>query len=82
MKDLTERARKGFAFYQQNPKSDACDDGSLKSGDADKSLAEQDKIAVASAVYLFALTGDRSFGEYVQKNYTKTRPFETAHSTS
>lgn len=76
VKDLTERAKKGFAFYQQNPKSDACDDGTLKSGDADKSLAEQDKIAVASAVYLFALTGDRAFGEYVQKNYQKTRPFE------
>jgi endoglucanase len=76
VRDLTKRARDAFAHYQANPKNDACDDLTLKSGDADRTLADQDKLAVASAVYLYALTSDRAYGEYVQKNYQKTRPFE------
>jgi hypothetical protein len=74
--DLTARARRAWAHYHQNPKSDACDDGTIKSGDADRSLTEQSQAAVASAVYLFALTGDRAYADYVQENYAFTRPFQ------
>ncbi|HVR21173.1 MAG TPA: glycoside hydrolase family 9 protein, partial [Polyangiaceae bacterium] len=73
--DLTKRALDAWKHYHDNPKSDACDDGTIKAGDADKSLAEQAQYAVTAAVYLFALTGDKQFDEYVTKNYAVTRPF-------
>lgn len=74
--NLTKRARDAFAHYHANGKSDACDDGRVKSGDADLPLRAQEQAAVVAAVYLFALTGDAAFGEHVVKNYRVTRPFE------
>jgi hypothetical protein len=73
--ELTKRALDAWKHYHDNPKSDACDDGTIKAGDADKSLAEQAQYAVTAAVYLFALTGDKKFDEYVTKNHALTRPF-------
>ncbi|HWA78554.1 MAG TPA: glycoside hydrolase family 9 protein [Polyangiaceae bacterium] len=75
-KDLGERARRAFDFYVANPKSDACDDGTIKSGDADRSLSEQEQLAVSAAAYLFALGGEAKYSEWVAKNYGKTRPFQ------
>lgn len=75
-KDLGERAQRAFEFYRANPKSDACDDGTIKSGDADRSLAEQEQIAVTAAVYLFALTHEAKYAEFVKQNYQRTRPFQ------
>ena len=74
--DLGKRAREAWAYYHAHPKSDACDDGTIKAGDADRGLADQAQIAVTAAVYLFALTGEASFGEHVKKNYGITRPFQ------
>ena len=73
--ELTRRAVDAWKHYHANPKSDACDDGTIKAGDADKSLAEQAQYAVTAAVYLFALTGDKQYDEYVTKNHAVTRPF-------
>jgi hypothetical protein len=75
-KDLSARAQRAFEFYRNNPKSDACDDGTIKSGDADRSLAEQEQGAVTAAVYLFALTKDAKYSEFVKQNYQRTRPFQ------
>jgi endoglucanase len=75
--ELTQRAKSAWAFYQANPKSDACDDGSIKSGDADRSLAQQGADAVIAATYLFALTGDAAYAEHVNKNYGVTHPFQS-----
>lgn len=74
--ELTRRARDAWSYYQNHPKSDACDDGTIKSGDADRSVGDQAQDAVVAAVYLFALTGEREFGDYVAKNYAATRPFQ------
>jgi endoglucanase len=73
--DLAARGARAFDFYVANPKSDACDDDTIKSGDADRSVAEQAQIAVVSAVYLFALTHDAKYDAVVRKDYTLTRPF-------
>jgi hypothetical protein len=72
---LTRRALDAWKHYHANPKSDACDDGTIKAGDADKPLAEQEQYAVTAAVYLFALTNDKQYDEYVGKHYAITRPF-------
>ena len=74
--DFVRRARDAWAHYQTNPKSDACDDGTIKSGDADAPEKDQEQAAVVAAVYLFAATGDTTFGDYVKKNYRNTKPFE------
>jgi endoglucanase len=73
---LTERAKNAWKHYHANPKSDACDDGTIKAGDADVPLKEQDQRAVTAAVYLFTLTGDAAYGDYVKAHYTETRPFQ------
>jgi hypothetical protein len=74
--DLAQRARKAWSFFQTQPKSDACDDGTIKSGDADRSLADQGEDAVIAAIYLYALTGEQEYGDYVAKNYAAARPFK------
>lgn len=73
---LTERAKSAWRHYHDNPKSDACDDGTIKAGDADVPLKEQEQRAATSAVYLFALTGDATYGDYVKAHYPVTRPFQ------
>jgi endoglucanase len=73
---LADRAKKAWTFYHANPKSDACDDGTIKSGDADQTLEQQNQIAVTAAVYLFSLTGEAEYGDYVKKHYQVTRPFK------
>jgi hypothetical protein len=73
---LATRAKNAWKHYNENPKSDACDDGTIKAGDADRSLAEQEQVAVVAAVYLFALTGDATYGDYVNAHYAVTRPFQ------
>jgi endoglucanase len=74
--DLRNRALSAWAHYRTNPKSDACDDGTIKSGDADVSLPEQDARGVVAAVYLYALTGDPQFNAFIEKNRHLTRPFK------
>ncbi|MEI9941344.1 MAG: glycoside hydrolase family 9 protein [Pseudomonadota bacterium] len=73
---LTKRAKSAWAFYSDHPKSDSCDDGTIKSGDADVQVVDQERNAVVAAVYLFALTGEAIYDDFVKKNYASTRPFQ------
>ncbi len=73
---LVTRAQDAWRFFHAHPKSDACDDGRIKSGDADRTLAQQTQEAVVAAVYLYALTGAAEYGDFVAKNYALTRPFQ------
>jgi len=73
---LTKRATIAWDFYHANPKSDACDDGTIKSGDADAPISDQSRGAVVAAAYLFALTGEAQYDDYLKKNYGSLRPFE------
>jgi len=73
--ELEQRARKAFDYYNAHDKSDACDDQTIKSGDADQPLDVQAQAAVVAAIYLFLQTGDGKYGDYVKQNYTRVRPF-------
>jgi endoglucanase len=75
-KQLVTRARDAWTFYASNPRSDACDDGRIKSGDADVALDVQDQTAVTAAIYLFALTHEATFGDYVKAKVETTQPFK------
>lgn len=75
--DLTQRAERAWQYYHAHPKSDACDDGTIKAGDADKPLDEQEQNAVTAAVYLFDVTGKPEYGDYVNEHYQSTEPFKS-----
>lgn len=74
--DLVQRAERAWQHYHGHPKSDACDDGAITSGDADKPLDEQQQTAVTAAVYLFDVTGKPEYGDYVTDHFTETQPFK------
>jgi endoglucanase len=77
--DLGKRAVKAWEWYQRNPRSENCDNGEIKSGDADCSLEMQDEMEVVSAIYLFALTGKQEYHEVVRQNFFITSPFYNPH---
>lgn len=74
--DLKRRALSAWTHYASHPKSDACDDGTIKSGDADVPLPEQDARALVAAVYLYALTGEARFDAFIDEHKGLTRPFK------
>ncbi len=74
--DLKKRAARAWDYYQGHEKSADCDDGTIKSGDADRSLHEQEQAAVSGAVYLYALTQDSKYDAFVKEHHGITRPFE------
>lgn len=73
--DLRERAELAWRNFHSRPRQTSCDDGEVKSGDADWDSQDQDAEAVVAAVYLFALTGAREYDDYVRAHYRQTRPW-------
>lgn len=74
--ELVQRSERAWQHYHAHPKSDACDDGTIKAGDADKPLEEQEQTAVTAAIYLFDVTNERAYHEYVNEHYASTEPFK------
>ncbi|HYP87617.1 MAG TPA: glycoside hydrolase family 9 protein [Polyangiaceae bacterium] len=74
--DLTARAKHAWTHFQQHPRNANCDDGTIKAGDSDKGLPEQEQSAVVSAIYLFALTGGAEYAETIAKSFKSTRPMQ------
>lgn len=73
--ELTARAKKAWEWYHNNPKREDCDSQEIKSGDADTSLQQQEGDAVVAAIYLFALTGEAIYNDYIRDHYLQTKPF-------
>ncbi|MEM7793146.1 MAG: glycoside hydrolase family 9 protein [Cyanobacteria bacterium P01_C01_bin.118] len=73
--DLQARALSAWNWYQVNPQETECDTGEIKSGDADMTPEEQLGTTVSAAVYLFALTGDLQFSDYLTQNIYASQPF-------
>ncbi len=74
--ELRERAVRGFDAYRRAPEVQTdCDDQRVVSGDADRTQPEQNDMAVEAAVYLFALTGEERFQEFVRARYRSTMPY-------
>jgi endoglucanase len=74
--ELSARAKRAFSHFQQKPRKIDCDDGTIRSGDGDKSLAEQEQASVVAAIYLFALTGEQAYADVIAKSYQTTRPMQ------
>jgi len=74
--DLKTRAINAYASYIAAPtKQTNCDDGTVKSGDADLQVADQENLITVAAVYLYGLTGDPQYNNRVKANYRALRPY-------
>ncbi|MGB3190013.1 MAG: glycoside hydrolase family 9 protein [Limnoraphis sp.] len=73
--DLNQRAIQAWKWYEQNPQKTDCDSQEIKSGDADRTLKEQQGTSVVAAVYLYALKSEPKYTEHIKKNWGSTRPF-------
>ena len=81
--ELTDRAEKAWAFYLAAPnKAETCDNGEIEAGDADGSGSHfsQEHVAeaVTAAVYLYDLTGDAQYDQFIADHLTSTRPWNGA----
>lgn len=74
--ELKARAIRGFdAYRNQAQKQTDCDDVQVVAGDADRSLEEQDDLAAQAAIYLYAITGESRFHDYLKANYRRMYPY-------
>lgn len=53
-----------------------CDDGDIKSGDADNTAEEQLGQAFVAAVYLYEVTGKAEYKTFAESNYMKVNPYK------
>ena len=87
---LKARALKAWEWYLSHPKTTNLDTGEIKSGIANRSPAEQDRMSAYAAIHLFALTQDPTFQNAIRANYGKSRnmseylwsPYEAGASES
>jgi hypothetical protein len=73
--ELRKRARAAWRWYANNPKDENCDNQDIKSGDADRTLGQQDAERVVAGIYLYALSGDVALREVVDNQYKTLQPY-------
>jgi endoglucanase len=74
--DLRARAARAYTYFQQHPRTPECDNGTIKAGDSDQAVPQQEQNAVVAAIYLFALTGEAPYAEAIAKGYGSTLPMQ------
>jgi hypothetical protein len=67
---LEAAARSAWSWYGTATQSDACDNGEVKAGDADWSIATQNETAEQAAYELWALTGEATFHDWFKSHST------------
>ncbi len=60
---LEERAKKAWDWYKSRPRTYKTDTGEIKSGIANRSAEDQDRMEAFAAIHLFALTGDEKYNK-------------------
>jgi Ca2+-binding RTX toxin-like protein len=73
---LLQKAQLAWNWFIANPIDTNSDTGEIKAGDADVYADGQIGMAVTAAVYLFALTGQTVYQNYIRDNYTRTYPLK------
>jgi endoglucanase len=74
--DLKHRAVRAWDRYQGRPETQThCDQGIVLAGNADRSAEDQASEAVEASVYLFAITADVRYQDYVRAHYHEMRPY-------
>jgi hypothetical protein len=74
--DLKVRSVAAWRNYQGIPaKQTSCDSGVVHSANADWSADEQAAGSVVAAIYLFAITDDAAYDNYVKQHYKELKPY-------
>lgn len=74
--DLKRRAIAAWNNYQSiGSKQTHCDSGVVHAANADWSEADQNAEAVVAAVYLYAITDEAAYDQYVSRHYRELRPY-------
>ena len=63
--ELKSRAQLAWDWYKSHPRTYKTDTGEIKSGIANRSPEEQDRMEAFAAIHLFALTGDEKYNRVV-----------------
>ena len=82
---LQDRALLSWNWYQTHPRTYKSDTGEIKSGIANRSAEEQDRMEAYAAIHLFALTGAEKYQDVIRKKVGASRqlteyfwsPYET-----
>lgn len=61
-------------FFNSNSLQTDCDDGTVKAGDADMNEEVQTNYAVVAAAYLYDITGNNSYSNFVAININSIEP--------
>lgn len=70
--ELTSAAERAWSWFsEQSTLDEECDQGEIKSGDADRTAAEQEANAARAAYWLWKLTNSASYHDYFRENYSK-----------
>jgi hypothetical protein len=78
--DLIRRSEQAWTWYLTHPKCDTCDNQKIRAGDADISIAKQEKAALTAAVYLFKFTQKDIYNSYLRLNIPKQKQFVADNS--
>jgi endoglucanase len=73
--ELRDRAVHAWNWFHANPRCDTCDDQEIKSGDADMPVEQQEQLALTAAIYLYALTYEPEYHDYIKENIRRAREF-------
>ncbi|RYG25606.1 glycoside hydrolase family 9 [bacterium] len=71
--DLRARALRAWSWYKANPRTYKTDTGEIKSGIANRSAEDQDRLEAVAAIHLFALTGDAKYQSAIREKAGKMR---------
>lgn len=78
--DLEDRAVECWDYFITEFDNDDleydCDDGTIKAGDADWDYVAQRDAAVVAGVYLYELTDDSNYNDFVNDHYADTEPID------
>jgi len=70
---LAKKAVLAWDWYQSNPRTFKTDSGEIKSGIANRSAEEQDRMEAYAAIHLFALTGEEQYQAAIRKKAGASR---------
>ena len=73
--ELRIRAAAAWVNFQNKPREYHCDSGIVRAGIADWDATQQNAAAGTAAVYLFAVTGDGRYQDYLRAHYRDMRPY-------
>ena len=73
---LKVRAARAWDRYQARPAAQTnCDQGIVRAANADLSAEDQVSLAVEASIYLFAITNDAKYQDYLKAHYHETYPY-------